>query len=334
MSQARSPGFETNDLGFQLRADDVQNALWFGYRDFKPGKVIRRLSLNWNASHHTNYGGEHLNVGGNMNGNAQFLNYWSMWGGISADSDGLHVTALRGGPAMFRPAGHNAWLGFNTDERKAVWMEADGSTFNQPEGLTKIQSANVLVTCRVASNVNFSVGPSYEYLHDDWSYVTEEEAFNEPQYMMARLKQSTYSLTTRVNWTFRPNLSLQVYAAPFLSSGGYDDFKRVVEPRADKYDDMFDHLDYADGTYEVDVDADGTSDFSFDDPNFNFQQFRSSVVLRWEYMPGSTIFFVYQHDRTNETGDGVSQPWHDLGQLADADGTNTVLVKINYWWSL
>jgi hypothetical protein len=116
----------------------------------------------------------------------------------------------------------------------------------------------------------------------------------------------------------------------------------VVAPRAEVYDDRFDHLgpvgggrlDYADGTYEVDVDGEGSTDFTFDDPDFNFQQFRSSVVLRWEYLAGSTIFFVYQHDRTHETADGTSQPWNDLGELADAEGTHTALVKVTYWWSL
>src|SRR4030095_9589678 len=120
-----------------------------------------------------------LNVGGNMNGNTQFLNYWSMWGGYSRDSDGLHVTALRGGPAMFRPAGHNAWLGFNTDDRKRVSFEADGWAFNQWEGLTKSYGVNMLVSCRVASNVNFSLGPTFDYLHDAWSYVTDEAGAGE-----------------------------------------------------------------------------------------------------------------------------------------------------------
>jgi hypothetical protein len=342
MSQARTPGLETNDVGFQLRADDVLSALWFGYRDFTPGKVFRRVSVNWNLSHRTNFGGEHLNVGGNTNGSVELLNYWNVWGGISADTEGLHTTALRGGPAMTRPAGHNWWAGFNTDDRKTVWFEADGWKFDQPEGLTKSHGANAQVTCRVASNVDFSVGPTYEYLHDDWMYVSEEFALDEPQYMMARMKQYTYELTTRVNWTFKPNLSLQVYASPFLSTGEFDDFKRVVAPRAEVYDDRFDHLgpvgggrlDYADGTYEVDVDGEGSTDFTFDDPDFNFQQFRSSVVLRWEYLAGSTIFFVYQHDRTHETADGTSQPWNDLGELADAEGTHTALVKVTYWWSL
>jgi hypothetical protein len=342
MSQARSPGLETNDLGFQLRADDVLNALWFGYRDFTPGKALRQLSLNWNLSYRTNYGGEHLGVGGNMNGNAKLLNYWNVWGGYSRDDVGVHTTALRGGPAMYRPGGHQVWAGFNTDDRKRIWVSSDGWVFNQAEGLTKSYGGNVLMTCRVASNVNFSLGPAIDYLHDDWVYVTEDFALGEAQYVMARLHQPTYELTGRVNWTFKPSLSLQVYAAPFFSTGDYDDFKLVVKPHADRYADMFDHLgpegskrlNVDDGTYEADVNADGTADFTFDDPDFNFQQFRSSIVLRWEYMAGSTIFFVYQHDRTNETGNGIAQPWHDLGQLADTEGTNTVLVKVNYWWSL
>jgi hypothetical protein len=159
---------------------------------------------------------------------------------------------------------------------------------------------------------------------------------------MAALDQHTYELTGRVNWTFRPTLSFQLYAAPFMSSGNYFDFNRVVAPRDEDYVDRFDNFGPEGGgrltkegeVYHVDLDEDGTNDIDFFDPDFNFRQLRSSAVLRWEYLPGSTLFFVYQHDRTSQAISSVSRPWDDLGELWHTDGTNTFLVKVNYWWSL
>jgi hypothetical protein len=342
LSQYRSPGFEVNDLGFQRQADDINNVLWLGHRRVKPALVFRNYGVNLNLWYRQNFADEPTARGGNVNGSGQLLNYWGVWGGVDHELEALHVRALRGGPAMPTLPSWNAWAGFHTDTRKKVWSEQEAWFWRDNE-LTRIHGGYYQVTVRAAPNVNLSVGQDYERLLDDWFYVSEEEANGEPQYMMARIDQHTISLTTRVNWTFRPTLSLQVYASPFLSAGKFNDFKRVVDARAKRYDDRFDHLGEVGGgrlnrvddeTFEVDIDQNGAADFSFDDPAFNFRELRSNVVLRWEYLQGSTMFLVYQHARSHQTLDGASVPFRDFGELWEADGTHTFLVKVNYWWSL
>ncbi len=199
------------------------------------------------------------------------------------------------------------------------------------------------ISWRPRANLRLALGPAYEWRHDDWQYVTTEEALGSDRYIMGVLDQKTIRLTTRLDWTFTPNLSLQLYAQPFVSAGEYATFSEVVEPRADAYDARFDQLgddrltlveseDPTErDTYFVDLDRDGTDDLSFENPDFNFKQLRSTVVLRWEYVSGSTLFFVWSQSRTAEAFTGSFAPLRDIDRLRKIDGDNIFSIKVNYY---
>ena len=93
-------------------------------------------------------------------------------------------------------------------------------------------------------------------------------------YTFAHLEQKTAALTTRFDLTMSPTLTFQVYAQPFVSKGTYTDLRELDQPRAADYDARY-------------------QPYTATDPEgFNAKQFRSNVVLRWEYRPGSTLFLV------------------------------------------
>jgi hypothetical protein len=180
-------------------------------------------------------------------------------------------------------------------------------------------------------------------MHDDWQFVDSQEVLGEPRYVMGVLDQKTIALTTRLEWTFTPDLSLQLYAQPFVSAGSYSGFKQVVEPHASIYDDHFDtfgpdRITYEEstrpdvpGTYHVDLDANGTNDLAFADPNFSVQELRSTVVFRWEYSSGSTLFFVWSMNKSAGDYSGHFDPVDDLGSLRDIAGDNIFSIKVNYY---
>jgi hypothetical protein len=91
-----------------------------------------------------------------------------------------------------------------------------------------------------------------------------------------------------------------------------------------------DQISFVDGVYLVDEDADGTSDYSFGNPDFAFVQFRSNLVLRWEYIPGSEIFLVWSQGITG-MGD-VNNSFIKIidNQLLSAQPQNTFLLKATY----
>jgi hypothetical protein len=171
-----------------------------------------------------------------------------------------------------------------------------------------------------------------------WQFVANRTAGGDAHYVRGRLAQSTAALTLRAGYTFTPELSLQVYAQPFISAGSYRDFARVTTPAAAAFADRFTPYsdaqlgyDAAAGAYQVDADADGVPDFSFGDPDFTVRELRSNVVLRWEYRPGSTLFLVWSQGRSMSDGGGRLRLGPDLGDLLRAPGTNTLTVKASYW---
>jgi hypothetical protein len=141
-----------------------------------------------------------------------------------------------------------------------------------------------------------------------------------------------------VNWTFSPKLSLQAYAQPFIAAGRYSDFKDVDNPRAERFRERFDVLEGSnlrlsdDGDTYIAMNNGGT--FEFGRPDFDFRQLRSTVVMRWEYRPGSNIYAIWSHGRTSSLDDGRFRIGRDLEGLLDARGENVVMVKANYWIGL
>src|SRR5262249_23638354 len=127
-------------------------------------------------------------------------------------------------------------------------------------------------------------------------------------YVFATIHQNVLSMTTRVDWTFSPHLSLQVYAQPFIATGRYEDYKDVNNSYAERFDDRF-HLlqgnDYSVTNGTVYVDYAGS--YRFAKPDFDLRQMKSTLVLRWEYRPGSTVFAIWSHGQTSTTADGRFQ---------------------------
>ncbi|NIM52274.1 MAG: hydrolase [Gemmatimonadales bacterium] len=335
----RSPGFEVNDAGFQREADRTIQFLWIARRWVHPGKVFRRAQVNFNQWAAWSYGGNRLSTGGNVNANWQFLNYWSGYAGVGGNIRGLSTGALRGGPAFVTPGHLNGWAGFSTDGRKALRGGLSTSWFIQPEADTWSFRIGPRVSWRPASNMDFSFSPSLSRQFDSWQYLERSEVAGEDHFIFGELKQTTVNASFRGNVTFTPTLSLQVWAQPFVSTGDYEGFRQVADPRGDRFADRFDdfgsdRLIQQGDEVSIDLDRDGTADIDLGNPDFTVLSFRSNVVLRWEYLLGSTIFLVWQHGRFDYHHDGVFRLGDSLDDLFRLDATNTFVVKVNYWFSL
>lgn len=313
-----SAGYEVNDAGFLTRADILQNGNWFGLQFQEPTKAYRRLFVNFNQWNDYNTEGLHLNSGGNVNVNGELPNQWWFWAGVNVNGIGASFDdrAARGGPALRRNFRQNAWLGFETDGRKPWVFAIEGFHLRPDVGGTTEWAVNPMVRFRMSSQVQGSVGLHYSEGVNDMQWYGNFGSGDATAYTFARLEQRTSSVTARLDYTISPTLSVQLYGQPFVTAGDYSDLRELADPRAPNYEDRFQPYTAV------------TPD------DFNFKQFRSNTVMRWEYRPGSVLFLVWQQGRQDFRDAGSFDLGRDYGNLFRTRSDNTFLVKASYWFSI
>jgi len=318
--QMFSPGFEVNDVGFLSRANAKNQFFWGQYHQNTPRGIYRYWNFNINEWSNYTWDNTRTEIGGNFNTHMQFKN--SMWvhfgEGINAAGTSYCDNCTRGGPVLRSERSLWGWASVEGDPRWPVvpyvntnWNGGDGGrSRNRSSGA----GANFRVSSRFTGSVSYNFGHSIDASQFNGNYGVI--GADTTHYTLARLDQRTRSLTTRVSVTATPNLSLQVYAAPFATRGNYSDWMEVANPRAAQWNDRY-------------------RPFSNGDPGaFDFKQYRSNTVVRWEYRPGSVLYFVWAQERTQDTN-GVKARIipSGLGQLRAAHPANVFLVKGSYWVS-
>ena len=328
---AKSPGFEPNDLGFMRESDLILHAGFVGYNHHTPTEKLRRWNLNMNGWHGWSFGGERLATGGNLNGSLTLLNYWGGFMGINHDFEAFSNGSLRGGPLVRREARTNGWFGFFSDSRKAIQANLSNNWSGGSESDSWSWNSTVNLRWRPSGRMNLSMGPFVNRTVNGLQWVQPVQTETD-HYVFGRIDQKTLGMTGRFDFTFKPELTLQLYAQPFVSAGSYGDFKQVDDPRAERFQARYALLQpsLVDGSYQVDLDGDGVAE-SFRNPDFNFQQFRSTMVLRWEYRPGSLLYLVWSQGRDNLTGDGAFNVGNDLQDLFHQEAEDVFMLKMSYW---
>ena len=309
----KTPGFDSNDLGFIRRADQISQSNWLQWRDDTPGKYVRTFRFNLNQWSGHNYDGDRLNFGSNVNAHWTFTNNWSTGFGINRERDSFDDRATRGGPGANYEGNWNFWSYFNTDDRKLLAFDTflGGGT---SEFGPHFFDVNPGLTFRPVSSLSVSGGLRFNNFDQDAQWVTNEESLGQPtHYVFGRLDQRTVALTTRVNYTMSPTLSLQIYAEPFVSAGAYTSYKELVDGRSEDWRTRYAPYAYA-----------GNADF-------NYRSFRTTNVLRWEYRPGSSLFVVWQQGREENAPYGDFRFGRDFGGVFRVPASNVFLVKFSYW---
>ncbi len=337
----RSPGLELNDMGYLRTADRIMQWVWAAYSIWKPFAIFKTFNLNANQWKGWDFSGENIFNGGNFGIYGQFKNFWDYSVGVNRQGASIATSALRGGPALRCPGGWNEWISLSTDSRKVFRFNVGTGIYGGDDNSKRGQSIWFGVTYRPGSNLSISASPNIDYYKSVLQYVDTIEVGPGERYIFASIDQKTVGITIRLNYSITPDLSIQFYGQPFISAGKYTSFKHITEPRAALFADRY-HLyanneiryDSDEEFFYIDEDLDGNADYSFETPNFNFLQFRSNLVVRWEYSPGSTVYLVWSQGRTADDSTGDFSFGNHMRDLFHIHPHNVFLVKFTYRFNM
>jgi hypothetical protein len=335
----RTPGFENNDIAFLSRAD----YWWMSANIFpqwlKPTKWYRQLFFIVGGQQQYNFDWDLTDRQIQVFGYLQPLNYWEIQGFWIHRTDVFDDRLSRGGPVLKRP-GINFWSTFiSTDRRKNVVLNGSGDIGCNREGDCD-RSASLSVELRPRHNVSLSFGPSIGHSEVGFQYVQTvpdptATAFGGQRYVFADLVQNSLAMDTRLNITFSPDLTLELFLQPLIASGDFSRYKEFAAPRGIR------RLVYGvdvgtvtPGAAGDSIDPDGAgpaAGFVIPPQDFTFRSLRGNAVLRWEYRPGSTLFLVWTRSGESSLGRGRIDFGDDASALFRGPSQNIFLIKVNYW---
>ncbi|HUF64359.1 MAG TPA: DUF5916 domain-containing protein [Gemmatimonadaceae bacterium] len=332
-----SPKYEVSDLGFQRRADRIDAQVNLNYNESRPGTVLRRYSMYAAGLVEHNYGWENISNRLFTGGSLQLLNYWQAFAELTFSQAGTVDDRLtRGGPAAYRPGFVSMYSEVVSDQRKRL-VGSFGSFLQRGPG----EGSNVAIfanlTIRPASHWDVSIGPQFSHDFAEAQYlqrVADPAATHTfgARYVFAGLEQKTLAIVTRMNYTFTPGLSLQVYAQPLIASGDFGPPKEFAAPGRFEFQQYGTEVGEIvdDRIYPTGQESGGVS-FAVPQPNFNVASLRGNAVLRWEWRPGSTLYLAWQQTRSDFQPVGDFDLGRDFDALFAASPDNILLLKVSYW---
>jgi hypothetical protein len=336
---ARSPGFDINDAGRMRRADEIEAGAELTYRETQPG-LFQNYSVRAELRGDWNFDGDRLRNSLELGGNVTLRSFWRFGLELDLTPRGLSDTQTRGGPLMGRPAQWGMSANVNSDFSRRTGYhvfgffrldEQDGWFWNLGGGIES----------KPAGNWQIGLFPRYQRSSDARQYVDTiddgPEATFGKRYVFGRIDRSTLSAQLRLSYGFTPDLSLEGYAEPFAAKGTYSEYGELPEPRS------LDLRYYGtDGTtitesegeapHEITV-TDGDDVFTFERGDFSSLSFRTNLVLRWEWRPGSTLFLIWQQNQGDF--ESVTDPGgarlSDWGDAITSPGDSFFALKLTYW---
>jgi hypothetical protein len=336
-ASAESPGFEINDLGRLQAADDIDSWMSLRYRENMPGDIFHSYNVSFSASRGWNFGGDNQYTALGLSLSGTWKNFWNTALYFDYGLRGMSDNLTRGGPLMESGAGWNIGASMRNNYSDDLRWEGYVSYFTTEFDAWGYDLGG-WVGLRTSGRLDVTVTPGYTRnvstrqflgIFDDGPAATGGR-----RYVFSTIDRATLYARFRINYAFTADLTLEVYAEPFAASGNYLSFGELPAPGSpdltvygSEGGSSVDR-DPSTGRYTV---TDARGGFSFPDPDFNILSFRSNVVLRWEWVRGSTMYLVWQQDRYDYDPTGRIIGPSQLFRSFDTSGANFIALKLTYW---
>ncbi|WP_280745990.1 MULTISPECIES: DUF5916 domain-containing protein [unclassified Parabacteroides] len=321
-----SPGFDLNDIGYLKQADGISNETEIRFKQTDVWKIFRSNTLMLSQGNKWDYGGNVIDNHVNFQWESMFLNRFELSIYENFAWNWVETRQLRGGPDMRYDPYFYTIVTFNTDKAKRVMFKVKYVGDMETDGYNKFNTLSPSLTFRLGNHTYLSGQFDYSWNNDNLQYVgtippegNTAGQHSQATYLMGRMKQKTYGLTMKLQVNVTPDVSVQFYGSPFTSSGTFSDFKEAADTKSKTYNKRF-------HAYNAEI--------PFGNPDFSFNEFRSNLVARWEYMPGSTLYLVWEHSMSDRQNQHVSGWGNNLDHMFGLPSTNTFMIKLNYWFDL
>ena len=312
---ALSPGIDLNDMGYLRRGDLLQAEGRVAFYRYTPWGPFRGGDISISSDFAWNYDGMRLENGFGISNWGDLRNYWRVHLHFGRDFSGLDDDDVRrDGPVIERLAENWVHAQVETDERKMFSFSVRPEYRRHDGGDSHAHGLRLSMELRPLPSMWFSMGPRYSRRVTDAQWVDPIEDGNGVHFVYGELDRETLDFTTRARMIFTPELSLELFLQPFIAIGDYGEVKELVEP------ETYDFVPFA-----LDENRD-----------FHRRSLRSNLVLRWEFLPGSTLFVVWSQSRSADLEDptGEDLEFNPLDRLKSSftdDGDNVFLTKVSYW---
>ncbi len=332
--KVESPGFEMNDLGRLQSTDDIEYNADLQIRETTPGRFLQNWRLGFETRGALNFERtQQLNTW-SQNSSATLKNFWNLNVRSTIALATVDDAVTRGGPYMGLPREFRQEFRINNPfGARTGWRMSGGYGVDEFGAWRRHISGQI--TLRPSPRVSVSAEPTFQSGTEPRQYVTRVQGGTRTygnRYVFAFINRATISTKLRANYAFSPNLSLEAYAEPFVATGRYSHFGELAAPRSRRLREYG-----ADGT-TIAIDSagtravtDGRDRFSIKNRDFNILSFRSNMVMRWEWTPGSTFFLVWQQNRRTSEAFGDPARASDLFRTTRASGDNFLAIKVSYW---
>jgi hypothetical protein len=302
--------YNIDDVGFFFSPDDIGGIASVTYKDDVPAAVVRSYDAGVFYHHRHVFEGANIFRAVNFNTDLLFSNYW----GLSANGGtdfGLYDSRETRGNGLYRkPVSYTENASLSSDQRGSIVLSLN-QQLGWDEKQKRLAGGGIGANLKPISWMEWNLGASFQRIRLQEAWVDNIALSGTTESIFGDRSTDQANFTLRSTITFTRELTLQLYGQLFLAKGHYDNLRRLV----------------------------GTSEFAppvqySRNPDFNRQFFNTNVVLRWEYLPGSTLFLVWSQARSTSNGEYFSTFGNDFDATFQSAPSNVMLLKVSYWWSV
>lgn len=332
----RSPGVDFNDVGYLYQADIIQEMINLTYKVSKPQGAVRSYFVEFEQERNWSYGGENTLDRLKLHGYLQLNNLWSAHLNLKKYYNIYDTRELRGGPNLYKDGYDDAELFIQSNSVKKLWLGFGPRLKFFSDKISRTAYFTTNIRWQLSNQFSITSRTIVDHSVDHHQFVTRvNDASGLPRYLVGTIDRNTISSTLRFEYFVSPEISLQYYGNPYASIGTYENFREVADASNKQLDRRYISLSNnasANNTYLLK--KNGVSAYTIKKPDFNFQEFRSNLVARWEFRPGSTLYLVWTNTRSAYS-DKLNQPvWKSFTNIRDIKPENVFMIKFSYWFSI